>query len=286
MKEKLVTILFSLFMLWTSFGLLFHLFVSDNKADFIFYIAGIMLVGGLFICGYLLIIYPLWIVVLIISIVIGINFIIEGLSLFNFRISLLDSSAVHANSFFIRETLIKLTPFGLALIWLLNIAICHLLWKQITRGVRGWISQGSVYVIGATLASMSIERLLAPSLLNIKRYSWLQGESYIYGSTSTRLYMNWLFVVGLLHLFIWLVLELSGNWNRVIMAEYRYQMVAVYSLIVFCTMVVGLYTLDWLTVFMFILFNGLTYVLYIHSKKEKDINLSQCWPSFFQKKKF
>ena len=76
------------------------MFVPDNKVDFTFYIAGIILVGGLFICGYLLDIYPLWIVILNIIIIICINFIIEILRLFNFPISLIDSSAVHANSFF------------------------------------------------------------------------------------------------------------------------------------------------------------------------------------------
>lgn len=286
MKEKLVTILFSLFIFWTSFGLLFQLFLSDNRAYFILYIMGIILLGGLCVSGFLLLLYPTWLALFIISIVIGINFFIERLSLFNSRVSLLESSAVHADSFFIREAMAHLIPFNLAVIWLINIVSSHLLWKQITRYVGGWLSQGIIYVVGASTASMSIHRLLTPSLLNIKRYSWFQGESFIYGEGSYHFYFNWLLVVGLVHLFIWSVLVLSDNWKQIISDEHTYQTLSVYSLIVFCTMIVGFYTLNWLTVLLFLLFNGLTYFLFIQSKRGHEINLNQLVPHFFKRKLF
>ena len=286
MKEKLVTILFSLFIFWTSIGLLFQLFSSDNRTYFILYILGIIIIGGLCVSGFLLLVYPTWLALFIISIVIGINFVIERFSLFNSRVGLLESSAVHADSFFIREATIYLLPFNLAIFWLINIVSCHLLWKQITRYIRGLKSQGVIYVVGATMASMSIHRLLTPSLLNLKRYSWFQGESFIYGEGSYRFYFNWLLIVGLLHLFIWSVLVLSENWKQTISAEYSYQTLSVYSLIVFCTMIVGFYTLNWLTVFLYLLFNGFTYFLFTQSKMGYEFDLNQLMPSFFKKKLF
>lgn len=52
MKEKLVTILFSLFIFWTSIGLLFQLFSSDNRTYFILYTLGIIIIGGLCVSGF------------------------------------------------------------------------------------------------------------------------------------------------------------------------------------------------------------------------------------------
>ncbi|TFI65465.1 hypothetical protein CKN76_07440 [Carnobacterium divergens] len=120
------------------------------------------------------------------------------------------------------------------------------------------------------MASLSLELLLAPMILNIKRYEWLQGGDFIYGVVSYTVYITWAIVILLLHTFILIFVVLSDNWHRRLEWKSRHQLLLLDLVFSLYALGLGLFAKMYLASFIFIVFNGLfTLVYYLSKKKQK-----------------
>lgn len=263
MKELVRTFLFFGFILCGISGPL--VFIQADIRNLLIFFIVLLSLGFGYIVLYLISEYPVWVGWMIVCVVIGVTFSIEWISMFTDNTSFLTQETIQMNAFFH-----QLVPLGIAFIWVMMIAMSHILWKQITRSIRHWLSRGVCYVLGASMASLSLELLLAPLILNIKRYDWLQGGDFIYGAVSYTVYFTWAMVILLVHTFILIFVVLSDNWHRQLELNSRHQLMVVDFVFSLYALGLGLFAKMYMASFIFITFNGLFTIVYYMSKKKQE----------------
>lgn len=263
MKELIRTLLFFGFVICGISGP-FVFIQADVRTLLVFFIVFLSLGFG-YVVLYLISEYPVWVGLMIVCVIIGVTFSIEWISMVTDNTSFLSQQAIEMNDYFH-----QLIPLGIGFIWVMMIAMSHVLWKQLTKSIHHRFRRGICYVVGATMASLSLELLLAPMILNIKRYEWLQGGDFIYGVVSYTVYITWAIVILLLHTFILIFVVLSDNWHRRLEWKSRHQLLLLDLVFSLYALGLGLFAKMYLASFVFIVFNGLfTLVYYLSKKKQK-----------------
>ncbi|MGY3778889.1 hypothetical protein [Isobaculum melis] len=277
MKQNHLTLLFKFFIGWTFIGLLLAIFFGMRMELLISVFIGMMLIAAVFVTLYMMLEYNPWIGFFIPFLVFGISFNIEWLGIAdktNFSHVLVAPSGEI-------DQIYNSIPYVTALTWVIMTILTHVLWRQITRKIKkNWV-QGAIYILGATTASMGLELLIEPLIMNIKQiYQWLQGTELSYYNIPHRVYLSWGLVMVVLHAFIWFVLKLFGYWNRPLQPLNRRYLMFLYLMVSLVALYLAASFKIWHLVMLFICFN-IVFVFLYHLSKEKGE--PHFWDAFLTK---
>lgn len=277
MKQNHLTLLFKFFIGWTFIGLLISIIYGMRIEILTSVFVGMLFIAAIFVTMYMMLEYNPWIGFFIPFLVFGISFNIEWLGIADKT----DFSHVLSVPGGDIDQIYSSIPYVTALTWVIMTIMTHVLWRQITRRIKkSWI-QGVVYIMGATTASVGLELLIEPLIINIKQiYQWFKGTEFIYYTIPHRVYLSWGLVMIVLHAFIWFVLKLYGYWNKPLQPLNRRYLMFLYLVVSLVALYLASSFKIWNLVGLFLVFNIVFVCLYYISKEKGESNF---WDTFVKK---